>query len=146
MNWTHIMIHHSFTEDNQTVSWPAIRKYHTQTNKWNDIGYHFGVEWAGLEYEAVVGRSLLLPGAHCKEGGMNQKAIGICVVGNFDLTPPPPKALYVLVNRLLIPLMGVFNIPSKNIVFHNEYAPYKTCPGKLFTKDAIYNLLPGVIT
>ena len=139
------MIHHSLTEDSKTVSWPAIRKYHKETNKWRDIGYHFGVEWAGLEVEAVVGRPLDMVGAHCKEGGMNEKAIGICVVGNYDLNPPSPMNLTVLANRLVIPLMRIFKIPKSNIVFHREYATYKSCPGTQFKKEMITALIPGGI-
>lgn len=145
--WTHIMIHHSLTEDSGTVSWSAIRKYHIQTNHWIDIGYHYGVEWAGLEHEAVVGRPLDMTGAHCKEGGMNEKAIGICMVGDYDNYMPSQLALKVLVNRLILPLSRIFTIPldKEHIVFHREYATYKTCPGESFTKDMIFNLIPGGI-
>jgi N-acetylmuramoyl-L-alanine amidase len=145
MNWTHIMVHHSLTEDNNTVSWPAIRRYHIKHNGWIDIGYHFGVEMAGLEYEAVVGRPLTMKGAHCLEGGMNEKAIGICVVGNYDLYAPSSLAIEVLVSRLIAPLMKMFNIPVQNIVFHRDFATYKTCPGEFFTKSLIINRLPGGI-
>lgn len=143
IEWSHIMIHHSLTKDGDTVSWPAIRKYHKETNGWKDIGYHFGVEWAGLEIEAVIGRPLDLVGAHCKEGGMNKKAIGICLVGNYDLYPPSSMHLSVLANRVVVPLMRMFKIPKSNIVFHREYATYKTCPGRMFEKKMILNLIPG---
>ena len=45
--WTHIMIHHSATEDSQTLSWQAIRRFHMTDPEhlWADIGYHAGVEW-----------------------------------------------------------------------------------------------------
>lgn len=145
INWTHIMIHHSLTKDSETVSWGAIRKYHTRTLGWADIGYHFGIERLGSDYEALLGRPLDMKGAHCKEGGMNEKAIGICLVGNFDLVPPPNEALKVLRDRLLSPLMRIHNIPPSNIVFHRDYATYKSCPGNLFTKELLYRYTPGGI-
>lgn len=140
------MIHHSKTVDSGTVSWPAIRRYHREQG-WKDIGYHFGVEWAGLEHEAIVGRPLDMEGAHCKEGGMNQKAIGICVVGDYDIVEPSPFALNCLTKRLIIPLCRIFSIPMDkfHIVFHNQYATYKTCPGTMFTKDLLFKYLPGGI-
>lgn len=141
------MIHHSLTKDTGTVSWSAIRKYHVQHLGWKDIGYHFGIEWAGLEHEAVVGRPLDMEGAHCKEGQMNQKAIGICVVGNYDMYEPSSHALLCLANRLILPLSRIFNIPldRQHIVFHREFARYKTCPGTYFTKDLLFKFLPGGI-
>ena len=139
------MIHHSFTVDSNTVSWSAIRKYHMSMG-WADIGYHFGVEWAGMEYEALVGRSLDMPGAHCKEGGMNNSAIGICVIGNYDLVAPNPFAINVLIRRLLIPLSRQWKISldAAHILFHREYATYKTCPGSLFTKQMLLHAIDDI--
>lgn len=137
------MIHHSLTKDSSTVSWPAIRRYHMNQG-WRDIGYHFGVEFSGLEYEALVGRPLDMEGSHCREAGMNHKAIGICVVGNFDLEPPPELALVVLCKRLVIPLMRIYRIPLGNIVFHRQFATYKTCPGTLFTRELLFKYLVEV--
>jgi hypothetical protein len=114
-------------------------------HKWNDIGYHFGVEVVGTEYEALVGRPLDVKGAHCPQGGMNDKAIGICIVGNFDSVLPNPKALVVLSTRLLRPLMRQFNITPDRIVFHRDYNPTKTCPGKLFTRELLLPYIPGGI-
>ena len=144
IDWTHIMIHHSLTKDSNTVSWNAIRKYHLGQG-WLDIGYHFGLELVGDEYEALIGRPLNWEGSHCKEGGMNHKAIGICCVGNYDLVTPESKMLDTLVTRLILPLMRAFKIPSKNIVFHREFATYKSCPGILFTKNMILSRIPGGI-
>lgn len=143
--WEYIMLHHSLTDDSRTVSWPAIRRYHKQTMGMKDVGYSFGVEMAGPEYEALIGRSLYEVGAHCKEGEMNRKAIGICLVGNFDKAPPPPAQMEVLRDRLLLPLMQAFQIPPSKIVFHRDYAGYKLCPGAAFTKEYLSLFVPGVI-
>lgn len=144
--WDHIMIHHSATVDSETYSWAAIRKYHMNDpeHMWTDIGYHFGVEIVGADFEALVGRPLDMKGAHCPQGGMNERAIGICIVGNFDIVEPNPAALKVLSTRLLRPLMRIYNIPPAHIVFHREFNPAKTCPGKLFSVNLLQEYIPKV--
>ncbi len=141
------MIHHSATPDGDTFSWGAIRRFHMSDpdHKWADIGYHFGVERVGADFEALVGRPLDRLGAHCPQGSMNQKAIGICVVGNFDTFQPNRQALIVLRDRLLRPLMRIHNIPPANIVFHRDFNPAKSCPGLLFTKELLAPFIPGAI-
>jgi len=129
--WTHIMIHHSATEDGKTVSWQAIRRYHMAEKGWRDIGYHFGIELINDHREILVGRNLGEDGAHCM--GMNDKAVGICFVGNFDETPVPEdqwKTGILFVKSLCLEL----DIPITCVVPHRDYAP-KTCPGKLFDMD-----------
>ncbi len=126
----YIIIHHSLTEDGQTVSWGAIRKYHIQQG-WADIGYHYGIELIGDHYEVLMGRMPDQVGAHCKEAGMNQRSLGICLIGNFDLAPPPDMA-FALLATLVKALQGSWNIPTGNVKRHSDYATYKSCPGKLF--------------
>lgn len=138
---THIVLHHSATADGPTVSWQAIRHYHVGTNGWSAIGYNFGIELVGDEYEAFVGRSLRLAGAHCKEASMNRVGIGICVVGNFDLAPPDTYQLAAL-KSLVLDLMLTYGIPPENVIGHRDAGllagydwqrgQYKSCPGKFF--------------
>ena len=131
MIWTHVIIHHSLTADGATVSWQAIRRYHIETNGWRDIGYHFGIELVNSEYEVFVGRDLNEVGAHCL--GMNDKAIGVCFVGNFDLaSPPPPQWKRGL--KLVRNLMSQFEIPASKVLGHRDFAS-KSCPGTQFDLD-----------
>ena len=145
--WTHIMIHHSATEDGATFSWSAIRRFHMTDpdHRWNDIGYHAGVELVGKDYEALFGRPMDRIGAHCPQGEMNRKALGICIVGNYDAAAPPKAALEVLRDRLLRPLMRTYGIQPQNVVFHRDYNPAKTCPGTAFTKEILRPYVPGLI-
>lgn len=129
--WQYIIIHHSLTKDSQTVSWQAIRHYHIYTMGWLDIGYHFGIELVNGEYEVLVGRNLNADGAHCKEAGMNRKAIGICLIGNFD-EEEVPQAMWLKAVSFVRGLMEIFDIPVTSVYGHRDFAPYKSCPGKLF--------------
>jgi N-acetylmuramoyl-L-alanine amidase len=127
MKWSHIIIHHSESKDNRVLDWQNIRKWHTDKG-WQDIGYHFGIEKINDQYEILVGRPLILAGAHTE--GMNKTAIGICCVGNYDIDVPEQN-MYIKLKQLLIDLQIIFNIPDQNIKLHRDYSD-KTCPGKYF--------------
>ena len=131
MTPTHIILHHSLTKDSETVSWGAIKRYHTEDLGWRDIGYHFGIERVGDDYQIFMGRMMNVPGAHCKERGMNRISLGVCFIGDYDLNEPPHE-MWLLGQELIASLMFVFEIPKENIHGHYELAPYKSCPGVRF--------------
>ena len=133
-----IIIHHSLTTDGQTVSWPAIRRYHTQVKCWDDIGYHFGIELIEDNFEILFGRPLHKQGAHTK--GHNSGSIGICVVGNFDKVKPPAGVIRKLCELVLL-MQRAYDIRDSSIYFHRDFASYKTCPGKLFDKEVFIESL-----
>lgn len=128
--WKGVCIHHSATPDGASSSWEAIRRFHVQTNGWQEIGYHFGVEDVGGLVRLRIGRPLNLPGAHAR--GLNNSHLGICVVGDYDKQPPTDAHLDVLSLAVadLARFYG-FDITDQSIRYHNEVAE-KTCPGRLF--------------
>lgn len=146
---THVVVHHSLTKDSETVSWNAIRQYHTARPPvglgWKDIGYHFGVERIGPRVEALRGRPLTMEGAHTKEAGMNRAGIGVCVVGNFDAVAPEEDVWGTTVS-LVRDLCEAFTIPVGHVIGHREAGlmagfdwrkgQFKTCPGRMFDMDA----------
>jgi hypothetical protein len=133
-NKTGIIIHHSRTkESKETMSWSAIRRYHIEHNGWDDIGYHFGIEWINHSLEVLVGRELHEDGAHCK--GHNDQ-IGIMLTGNFDIMRPDPKMIRRLV-KTCASLCMVLNIPASDIKGHGEITGDRTCPGKMFDMNAL---------
>jgi N-acetyl-anhydromuramyl-L-alanine amidase AmpD len=95
-----------------------------------------------------------MPGAHCKEAGMNGRSIGICVVGNFELAPPDLVMLKAL-RDICFAVMVNHGIPAQNVIGHRDAGlmagfdwrkgQYKTCPGRLFPMDALRSLLSGAI-
>lgn len=139
MKPTHIIVHHSKTTDSDTLSWNAIRDYHKGLG-WSDIGYHYGIEFVRDDYVILVGRMQDDTGAHCRESGMNGRSLGICCVGDFDKEAPPVALLHKL-RALVVSLMRVFDIPAENVKGHRDYAPYKSCPGRLFDLDKFRDTL-----
>ena len=172
--WTDICLHHSLTRDGKVVDAEAIRRYHKSWRfngmiltpeeargklgegvrgiipPWKDIGYHWLIERVAGVIHTIEGRSMEEDGAHCKEGGMNHRAIGICLVGNFNKTDetreppgsgPPDQEMEIALGHLIIRLHdeGRWTPPtdkSYNILNyvhgHREFATYKLCPGSAF--------------
>jgi N-acetylmuramoyl-L-alanine amidase len=77
-----------------------------------------------------------MSGAHTK--GHNRNSLGVCFVGNFDDVPPPElqwnKGL-----ELVRWLLFNYGLTPENVHGHNEFASYKSCPGKMFDMDKFRN-------
>lgn len=137
---SYIVIHHSTTKDNVTLKdFDAIRRYHVEVNGWKDIGYHWIVEQVNGKLQAVSGRTENTMGAHCKEGNMNSKGIGVCMVGNFEENMPSDE-LYTFVADLCKDIMKRHGIPVENVIGHRDVMA-TACPGKNFDLDKLRNLI-----
>jgi hypothetical protein len=131
--WTHIIIHHSYSPDDGSIhNWDEIAAYHKSLG-WAGIGYNFGIQKVGTKYVYCIGRGLDCIGAHTI--GMNETAVGIVLVGNYDAEHPTPWQ-YALVSELCKDLMRDFNISIDNIQRHSQYSP-KTCPGEKFDMEIL---------
>lgn len=141
MTKSHVVVHCSATADGLVPNWGAIRKYHTTDpyHMWRDVGYNFGIERIGDYVEVLMGRHPDDRGAHCPQLDMNEKSIGICMIGNFDVTPPDVQRWEKL-KQLIFWIMNRYNIPVSNILGHREvqemagieFKNRKTCPGTRF--------------
>jgi len=133
-----IICHHSLTKDGPTVSWGAIRKFHTQTLKkpYKSIGYHCGVELVKsgdeLYFEALMGRMWTESGAHCR--GQNSHSLGICFIGDYDKEAPKP-GLVMAGARIIALWLDIFELAINDIYSHHNFDPRKSCPGKLFDME-----------
>lgn len=137
---THIIIHCSDTKDSGSKSWEAIRKYHKEVNKWNDIGYHFGIELVGTELQWLVGRPEKTAGAHCSAGHMNSHSLGVCFVGDFKGDSPSEK-LYDFGAKHVAALCRKYKVPVQFVMGHRDFEKSKTCPGKMFNIETFRTYL-----
>lgn len=131
-----IIIHHSATRDDATQSWEAIRRYHTKTRGWSDIGYHFGIEQIGDCFQIMGGRPQHLPGAHTVGHNL---CLGICLVGNFEQQTPHPESLALLL-RLVLGLLITHNLTPNQVLVHGDLAK-TSCPGRNFPRREFMNKL-----
>lgn len=134
----YIVIHHSEMEDTENEEWEIIREYHIKNNRWIDIGYHFGTEKVDGAYKIMKGRPMDKIGAHAKDGGFNNKSLGICMVGNFDKAAPPHTQIF-LTQSLVREFQRMFHVPKENVIGHREAQKIaglsikkrKSCPGHM---------------
>lgn len=132
--WTHIIIHHTATHDGDAFS---IDQLHHKRGFWNGMGYHFLVNngtKGKVDGQVQVGPRWIkqMDGAHCNSAGMNERGIGVVVVGNFSqkrLTAAEFDSLVFLVRTL----KDYYRIPSSNILRHSDVPGKNTeCPGLYF--------------
>lgn len=136
LKWAYIIIHHTGAEEKDAAQ---VRRYHLSLG-WRDIGYHYVIERDG---RVVPGRNLDLAGAHCTASGMNQKGIGVAVIGNLEnhsILPAQEKALQQLVREL----MGRFGVPAAKVLGHREVPGAATaCPGRCLSMPTLRAAVQG---
>jgi hypothetical protein len=136
-NWRWIVIHHSATPVGSAQMFDRMHKQ----KGWDELGYHFVV---GNGSQTKDGEVEIGPrwrkqkwGAHAKtpDNKYNDFGIGICIVGNFDLTRPSPKQLES-VSKLVAYLQKTYNIPASRVIGHgtvhtlDKGGTTTDCPGK----------------
>ena len=147
------MIHQSVSPDHATLGdVQTLRDWHVRVNGWRDVGYNKILDRIGARPEMVLGRPLTEDGAHTRELHLNRVGIGYCVIGNFDIAPPPEDSLALLRRHVLSDMLQ-YGIPVENVIGHGEaqaaggvpIAERKTCPGLKFDMEAFRaSLRPGV--
>jgi len=126
---TRITVHHSaeltYAESAAAVGADLRDMQASHQAKWADLGYHFVIDPSGGIWE---GRALKWQGAH-EGAGLNQGAIGICLMGNFE-KQPLPSAQTAGLARLLDALCVQFGIDGAHLKTHREVRQDPTdCPG-----------------
>lgn len=127
---TGIIIHHSLTKDGQVADYDAIKRFHMTDPAYmmEDIGYHAVIERINGVVTVITGRPINREGGHTK--GQN-KCLGLCIVGNFDLAPPDQDLLRSAASLVRAWLMCYPHLGVADVHRHSEYA-IKSCPGTQF--------------
>lgn len=142
-----IVIHCTYrpgVPDHSYLDWTSIVNYHVNDWHYDYVGYHAGIERVNGHLVVCPGRPLIREGAHCRGNGMNWRAIGVAVVGNFDLQPPD-RETYFLVAKLCQLAMLKYPAITINRIFPHSNFSTKTCPGKFFNIDKIRYLVKNVV-
>jgi hypothetical protein len=134
--WRYIVLHHTASTSGSVAS---IHAEHQQRkdgegNPWRGIGYHFvignGNGMADGAIEATFRWQDQSSGAHAGVGLYNDYGIGICLVGNFEDSPPTARQLES-VKRLVGALKATCHIDTSGVIRHGDVKATE-CPGKLF--------------
>lgn len=126
-----IILHHTGAWEKDMEQ---VKAYHLRRG-WKDIGYNYVIENNG---KTRVGRPLTIQGSHTK--GYNTRAIGISLIGNFEVKPPTEQQISSVI-ALCIKLCKEQGIKTDQIVRHKDKAN-TLCPGKYYPYERI---IKGVI-
>lgn len=143
--WRHIVIHHTATGSGSVE---RIHESHLKKG-WLGIGYHFlignGNGMTDGSIEPTFRWRQQLHGAHAGKDEYNQRGIGICLVGNFEESPPSAAQL-TAVKRLVAVLRKEYDIPSSRVIGHREVKA-TACPGKHFPLAEVSqsSVIPGLV-
>jgi len=143
--WTAIVIHHSATENGNAA---IFDKWHRENKYWEGVGYDFvignGTNSGDGAVEVTFRWRKQLTGAHCKtpNNWANEKAVGICLVGNFNRTVPTRRQMQSLV-KLVRFLQNRYRIPKSRVYGHKTTpgARVTDCPGKRFSIARLKSML-----
>jgi hypothetical protein len=138
--WRYIIIHHSDTPAGSAARFDRAHK----ARGWEMLGYDFvignGSETGDGLIEVGPRWTWQLDGAHTgtPDHRFNEYGIGICLVGNFDITRPTARQIDSLA-RLCAILMRTYNIPTKSILGHRD-CKSTACPGRYMDVNQVRKL------
>lgn len=130
-DWQTIVLHHSAVDRGNAAMYDAAHRRRGMTN---GLAYHFIIGNGRGSRDGAIeagGRWLgQLAGGHVQRNDINQVAIGICLVGNFEQQAPTPTQLRAL-DELLTYLQRHFLPRPVRLVGHRDL-DRTLCPGRHF--------------
>lgn len=107
----------------------AMYRYHTQSLGWSDLGYNFLVDRFGRIWIGRRGSGRkLVRGAHTL--GFNHSAMGVAVIGNFEVKRPNDKIIRAIV-RLSAWRLDWFDLPPRGTVKRRSHGSDRYPAGRI---------------
>lgn len=138
-NWKAIIAHHSAIKKGNAESYGRT---HRKRGMQNGLAYHFvignGIDSGDGQIEVGPRWTGQLQGGHVKNHALNLVAIGICLVGNFEIERPTRKQIQSF--TLLVDWLQS-SVLRKKVRFagHREIKGEQTvCPGKNFPLKTLH--------
>lgn len=132
--WQYILVHHTAGTVGKAL---LVDRIHRERGFEEGLGYHFLIDNGSLgkgngQVEVAPRWIRQEQGAHCKASNMNEKSIGIGLVGNFNNKKPSAAQLHTLTQ--LVGLLGTYyEVPVSYVLPHRLVPGARTdCPGNLF--------------
>ncbi len=158
---THVVLHHGASPDNYDDGYRVVKSYwdyHVNSLGWDDIGYNYLIDKYGNIFQGRYNPfdyTTDVKGAH--SGSVNSKAIGVCFLGNSDITLATEEQLSRLEEFLswwyntkdidpvskenVINQAATDTLYLPRLVGHRDVKAATICPG-----ESLYNMLPGIRT
>jgi LysM repeat protein len=138
-NWKRIVVHHSAIKYGNAAIYDRA---HRRRNMQNGLAYHFiignGIDSGDGEIEVGPRWKKQLLGGHVKSYRINLTAIGICLVGNFQVEHPSKRQLDAF-TQLMDWLRGEVIPGARQFAGHRDLRGEQTiCPGKNFPLAAMH--------
>lgn len=141
--WKYIVAHHSGTRSGNAKIFHHFHK--NIRGMENGLAYHFvignGKDSGDGEIEVGDRWRKQLQGGHLASEELNEEAIGICFVGDFNKSRPTKKQVAAAIE--LISYLRKVTTSDPNFMAHREINPKPTeCPGKKFPVRVFHELFP----
>lgn len=146
-----LILHHT----SEIYEQPAARidnsSYQTQSlfkgvleRKEGDVNYHYVIEKIKEDYIPIVTRPFVYL---CEwpdiDVNINNRAIHVALLGNYDFKVPDVRLYEVLAYRVLNPFLKMYRIAPDRIKFHRDVSSNEdlTCPGEFVNMGRVISLV-----
>jgi LysM repeat protein len=138
-NWKRIVVHHSAIKYGNAAIYDRA---HRKRGMKNGLAYHFlignGIDSGDGEIEIGPRWEQQLLGGHVKSYRLNLTAIGICLIGNFQISQPTRRQMQAFTQ--LVDWLRRDVVPgARHFAGHRDLRGEQTiCPGKHFPLAAMH--------